>query len=138
MFGNKNKKKEDNSLLSGLGAGVANKVAPNKSICPSLSLKTRIYGFGICFCIGMLISFVSSGLLKNLTSGRRGIIKFGILYGLGTLVSLCASMFLWGPAAQCGAMFDKTRRVTTIIFLTAIVAVLSCSIVPAFTEAGTF
>ena len=129
MFGNK-KKKEKNSLLEGIGLGVANKVAPNKSICPSLSFKTRVYGWAICFCIGMLISFVSSGLLKNLVNGSM--LKFAILYTAGTLTSLAASMFLWGPAAQCKAMFDKTRRWTTIIFLSCIVGVVVCCAVPTF------
>ena len=75
----------------------------------------------------MLISLVGSGLLKNLMNGS--ITKFAILYASGTVTSLSASMFLWGPAAQCKAMFDKTRRITTIIFLSCIISIVTICIV---------
>ena len=52
--------------------------------------------------------------------------KFGILYCAGTVCSLASSLFLWGPAAQCKAMFDKTRRIVTIIFLSCIAGTVVC------------
>ena len=49
-----------------------------------------------------------------------------MLYTAGTLIALASSMFLWGPAAQCKSWFDKTRRITAIIFFTMIVLVVVC------------
>ena len=46
-----------------IGLKIAEKAAPNKSLCPSLSLKTRITGWFICFCLGTLISLLSTGML---------------------------------------------------------------------------
>mmetsp|Transcript_16986 Transcript_16986/g.28725 ORF Transcript_16986/g.28725 Transcript_16986/m.28725 type:complete len:106 (+) Transcript_16986:131-448(+) len=96
----------------------------NKSICPSLTLRTRVYGWAICLSIGFLVSLLSSGLLKSLSSGK--IIKFAIFYTVGTIASLSSSMFLWGPRSQCKSMFDKTRCATTVIYLLCIAGVIAC------------
>mgnify|MGYP000223695884 FL=1 len=117
------KPQEQKSLLN-FTSVLADKTVKNKSLCPSLSLKTRIKGWAILICIGFVVSLISAGLLKSLIRGD--IVKFGILYTVGTCCSLGSSMFLWGPAAQCKSMFDKTRRITTIIFLTAIIGVILC------------
>ena len=117
------KKEESGGLLGGVGSVLADKATPNKSLCPSLSLKTRIKAWFICLCIGCLISLVSAGLIKSLMRGD--ITKFGILYCAGTITSLAASLFLWGPVAQCKAMFDKKRRITTCVFLSCIATTIS-------------
>ena len=97
MFGKKKDKNEGGNLLETLGTNLKKKVEPNKSICPSLSLKTRIYGWGICLMLGFAVSMMSSGVIKSLVGGK--IIKFAIFYTLGTVLALSSSMFLWGPAA---------------------------------------
>ena len=102
------------------------KVEPNKSIFPSLSLATRIKGWAICMILGYFVSMMSSNMLKTVLNGK--ILKFAILYFLGTILSLSSSLFLWGPKAQCQSMFDKTRRITTILFMTCITSVLVCII----------
>jgi hypothetical protein len=58
----------------------------NESIFPSLSLKERLIGFGICFVLGLLIQFLSMGSLVGLFLGKTS--KFAFLYTLGNLVSL--------------------------------------------------
>ena len=115
--------------LLGVTSALTDKLQPNRSLCPKMALKTRVKGFAILFCLGMLISLISSGLIKSLMKGD--ILKFGILYTCGTLCSLGSSFFLWGPKAQVKAMFDKTRRITTIIFLTCIAGTItSCILYP--------
>ena len=125
----KGKTKAGAALLDKVGMTLVEKTAKNKSICPSLKLKTRIYGWGICLCIGFLLSLLSSGAIKSIAQGK--IIKFTVLYALGTITSLSASMFLWGPAAQCKSMFDKTRRITTIVFLLCLVLVITSAVLTA-------
>ena len=129
-FGSSEEKKEgDDANLLGVASALADRTQKNRSLCPKMSLKTRVQGWAICLCLGFLISLVSAGLIKSLLNGR--ILKFAILYTAGTICSLASSMFLWGPVAQCKSMFDKTRRITTIIFLLCVVGViLSCVFYP--------
>ncbi len=58
----------------------------NESLFPSLSLKERLIGFGICFALGMLIQFLSMGSLVGLFIGKTS--KFAFLYTLGNIISL--------------------------------------------------
>ena len=118
------KKKEEGSLLSGVGTYMADKTTPNKSLCPKLSLRTRVKGWFILLCIGMVVSLLGAGLIKSILKGD--ILKFGIIYTVGTMCSLGSSLFLWGPASQCKSMFDKKRRITTCVFLSCIVGTICC------------
>ena len=68
MFGNNNKKKEG-GLLAKAGEVFVEKTTENKSLCPKMPLRTRIYGWGVCFCLGFLISLASSGMLKTVVNG---------------------------------------------------------------------
>ena len=117
------------NLLSGDAGGsnaalaVAEKAAPNKSLCPKLSLKTRLKGWFTCFCLGWIISLLSSGMLFKAANQP---IKFAVLYTAGTMIALASSMFLWGPAAQCKSWFEKSRRITAIVFFSMIVLVIAC------------
>ena len=123
------KPQEEKGSLLNVGSVLADKATPNRSLCPKMSLKTRIKGWFICLCLGFLISLISAGILKSLLRGD--ILKFAILYVAGTFCSLGASLFLWGPAAQCKAMFDPKRRWTTIIFLSAVAGtIVSCVFYP--------
>ena len=110
------------------GVALAEKTQKNESLCKSLPLRTRIKGWFACFCAGMIISFLAGGMVKRLASAGNfnvGVAKFMILYSLGTACALSSSLFLWGPAKQCKSMFDETRRITTIIYLSCIVLVLA-------------
>ena len=127
MFGNK-KGGDDNSKLMSAGVALADKTTKNESLCKSLPLKTRIYGWLICMCVGLMVSFVAGGMVRKLASaGTIGVVKFMVLYTIGTICSLCSGLFLWGPVKQCKSMFDPTRRITTIVYLTCILLVFgSC------------
>ena len=84
-------------LLGKAGEVFVEKTTENKSLCKKMPLRQRIYGWGICFCLGMLISFASAGMLKTIVRGAY--VKFGILYSAGTILTLASSFFLWGPTA---------------------------------------
>ena len=71
---------------------VGNVLGTNKeedSCCPSMDWSTRLQGFAFCFGIGLILSLGGSIniFLMNYPA-------FAILYSLGTIVSLCSSMFL--------------------------------------------
>ena len=44
------------------------------------------------------------------------------LLGLGNIISLCSAMFLCGPKRQFKKMFDDTRRMVTIVYLSTLAA----------------
>lgn len=71
-------------------------------MCPSLSLKHRIYGFAFCLVLGSIIGFLNAGMIKAFinsdSDNKKPIIKFIILYTLGIGLTIGGSMFLWGPA----------------------------------------
>jgi len=79
-----------------------------ESCCPSLSWGTRVQGFFFTFGIGAILS---AGGAINLYLGH--VTTFALLYCLGTIVSICSSMFLRGPIAQIKSMVDPTRAVAT-------------------------
>jgi len=88
--------------------------------CPSLSWKTRLYGFGICFGIGVVLSIIATILLFTTQSPAN----FAVPYCFAAVISLFATGFLMGPINQCKKMFDKTRILATIVYLVSILATL--------------
>ena len=86
---------------------------------PSLSYTQRMYGFAGCFCLGALMSFLSSFSLI-----RGDIVQFAIFYSLGNCIAIASTGFVWGPKSQCKKMWHKSRAVATGIYLFCIVATL--------------
>ena len=91
----------------------------NDSIFPSLSLKERLIGFGVCFGLGTLFQFMSLGSMLGVLLGRPN--KFAFLYTCGNLISIFGTFFLVGPKRQFDNMIHPYRRKAASIFLSAIV-----------------
>ena len=103
-------------LLSFAGGGNDNE---NDSIFPSLSLKERLIGFGICFGLGMLFQCMSMGSIVGVLIGRPN--KFAFLYTCGNIISIFGTFFLVGPKRQLNNMTNPYRRKASIIFISSIV-----------------
>jgi len=88
-----------------------------------LSRTQRMYGFGICFLVGVVISFMSTIFLST-----GSIIAFGVIYTFGNIVCLLSTSFLVGPGKQLKTAFAKTRVGATIIYLVSMGATLFCAI----------
>ena len=88
-----------------------------------LSRTQRMYGFGICFVVGVVVCFLSTMLLSS-----GNIIGFGVVYTLGNVVALMATSFLVGPATQIKSAFNKTRVTATLIYLGAMAGTLCSAI----------
>ena len=69
-----------------------------ETICPNLTFRQRLYGFGICLGIGYLISLGSVVFFHKLVAGNP--IPFAVNYTLGNLISLGSTAFLIGPRRQ--------------------------------------
>ncbi|CAD7972920.1 unnamed protein product [Amoebophrya sp. A25] len=93
-----------------------------EACCPRLSYKQRLTGWAACFAAGTLLSLAASRQFK------RDPGHFARLYTLGNLVSLSASFFLMGPAAQLKRLLDQTRRWTVLVLLILFVATIMSSV----------
>ncbi|KAJ3508575.1 hypothetical protein NMY22_g16568 [Coprinellus aureogranulatus] len=81
----------------------------------NLSRTTRLYGFFGCLIIGFVLSLLGAIVLFFQQLGL-----FGVLFGIGTVVSLFGTGFLIGFLNQLKLMFKPVRVVAAIIFLASI------------------
>eukprot|EP01129_Flabellula_baltica_P017730 TRINITY_DN993_c0_g1_i1.p1 TRINITY_DN993_c0_g1~~TRINITY_DN993_c0_g1_i1.p1 ORF type:complete len:184 (+),score=24.96 TRINITY_DN993_c0_g1_i1:62-553(+) len=95
----------------------ANVAAPNKSMCPTMSLSQRITGFAIMLVLGVIVSLLSTIFFLQPA-------LFGIFYTLGNVLALFSTAFLYGPMEQLKAMFKPTRIIATIIYIGSLVMTL--------------
>lgn len=96
-------------------------------MCPQLTYQQRIIGFGTCFTIGYLITFMSFQFFEQLIAGNP--VPYVVIYTLGNIISLFSSMFLCGPKGQLKRMFDDTRKMTTTIYLSTLgLSIIVCFI----------
>ncbi|KAF9971861.1 hypothetical protein BGZ65_010167 [Modicella reniformis] len=91
----------------------------NPLSCVQLDRTQRLYGFGICFIVGFLIS-----ILSTLSLGTGQVALFAVFFTLGNIISLMSTTFLIGPAKQLKTMFAPVRMVASIVFLSMIVITL--------------
>mmetsp|Transcript_17675 Transcript_17675/g.24719 ORF Transcript_17675/g.24719 Transcript_17675/m.24719 type:complete len:173 (-) Transcript_17675:90-608(-) len=92
--------------------------------CPKLSLKTRVTLWGICYGIGVFLSFLGGLFVLKITTQPE---IFATLYTSGNIISMSGTTFLWGPCAQCRKMWDSERWLATTIFLVSMVVTLLCA-----------
>jgi len=86
----------------------------------TLSWKTRVKGFGICFSVGVLTSILGC-LVLALGPNLK---LFAVFYTLGNIMAIGSTLFLMGPMKQLTNMFAKTRAAATIVMLAALVLTL--------------
>lgn len=83
----------------------------------------RLYAFGCCFLIGMVLSIFSTLFL--ITGNIAG---FAILYSIGNLVSLLSMTFIVGLPKLFKTLFAPVRFWATTIYLSLLVLTLVLSI----------
>lgn len=64
----------------------------------TLSYTTRLYGFGIFFGIGIILTVISAFMVPNIIRGKPE--RFALPYAFGAICSLASTMFLMGPVKQ--------------------------------------
>eukprot|EP00039_Didymoeca_costata_P009363 m.123827 g.123827 ORF g.123827 m.123827 type:complete len:183 (-) comp14458_c0_seq3:2648-3196(-) len=80
-----------------------------------LSRKERFYGFLTSLILGFGLSCLGVFLFSV-----HNIVGFAVCYSLGSVCSICSSLFLFGPWYQIKNMFKETRIVATLIMLAAV------------------
>ncbi|KAL9460990.1 hypothetical protein AB3S75_004060 [Citrus x aurantiifolia] len=83
----------------------------------TLTTKQRLYGFAICFSVGIFCTLLSLLVFFNP-------IKFGITFTFGNLLSLGSTAFLIGPKRQVTMMLDPARIYATAIYLASMIIAL--------------
>lgn len=89
--------------------------------CPSMSRKTRLLGFVICYGIGTFFWLLSTPAIPLIFIKPA---KFAVPYTLGSLISMGSTMFMVGPAKQIKNMCKEDRRLTTSIYLGSMIGTL--------------
>jgi len=82
----------------------------------TLTKMQRLYGFGICLGLGILLSLLSSFFLFPIPRVK----KFATCYTLGNMLSIGCTCFLMGPWKQMKNMFKGHRFVATSCYLASI------------------
>jgi len=97
------------------------------AVCPSLTFKQRLWGFGICFGIGCIISLGSMMYFHKLMRGNPA--PFAINYTLGNMLALASTGFLIGPKRQLKRMSHPTRAGVAAVFIISGILTLVCALV---------
>ncbi|XP_075914556.1 LOW QUALITY PROTEIN: vesicle transport protein SFT2B-like, partial [Petromyzon marinus] len=79
----------------------------------TLGFGSRLKGFAVCFCLGVLCSILGAVFLWL----PHGLTLFAVFYTVGNIASITSTFFLMGPAKQLKKMFELTRLIATIIML---------------------
>ena len=93
------------------------KLLTRETACPSLSFKSRIYGFVISFLLGIVISIISfiAFFFHKIT-----VIIFAVLYAFSNMCAISSSCFFYGPRSQCKSMFKRKRLFISIMMVSLI------------------
>lgn len=97
-------------------------------LCPKLTFQQRVMGFAICFVSGYLVTFGSFKLFVKLVEGNPA--PFVFVYSFGNILSLMSSMFLCGPQKQFKNMFDESRRITSVVYLSSLGSSIAICFIP--------
>jgi hypothetical protein len=84
-------------------------------------------GFAGCTGGGFVVSSIGSFVLFSGFS-EANITTFVIMYIIGNLMSLGGTLFLCGPKKQCVKMWDKSRRCSTLFYLSMLLVVFCVAI----------
>ena len=143
------------SLGKKVSGQIVDKAAGNKSCCPSLTLKQRIIGFGICTGLGKIK--VNHNLYVCRIDYQSFVIWHFVFCHHWKYYQICNSLHIWysiefcrvshisfikqlfnilhrsfflsGPLNQLKKMFQRKRVITTIVCLSSIVMTLVSAIV---------
>ncbi|PSC75903.1 Vesicle transport SFT2B [Micractinium conductrix] len=110
------------------GLGLAEEEPAEQTLLQQLDEATtldrtqRVIGFATCVGIGLLLSFMAPMFIFRPT-------KFAAIYSMGSILSMCSTLFLMGPAKQMKRMFDGRRWPSTCIYLCALALTLVSALV---------
>lgn len=90
----------------------------NPSSCPKMTYRQRLFCFVVCYGLSLLLNLLSYNLLYSLITGH--VERFAIPYAIATILSITSFFFLFSFKKQIKRMFDKTRWITTTVYLSAI------------------
>lgn len=108
-------------VAAGLEEAPKSKFEEMTACCPTLSRKTRLMGFMICYGIGSFFWLLSTPAIPLIFVAPA---KFAVPYTLGSIISMGSTMFMVGPTKQIQNMCKEDRRLTTTIYLSSMIGTL--------------
>jgi hypothetical protein len=113
------------------------KECEKNACCPSLSLRTRLIVFAMCWGLGKSTPFPSNlffpGIFFSVVGSLvlvKSLIKFVVCYTIGTILTIAGSFFLWGPMSQLKKAFDKDRWISSALLIVAICLTITSAFWP--------
>ncbi|KAL4506492.1 hypothetical protein ABPG72_000063 [Tetrahymena utriculariae] len=94
----------------------------DNSWCPNLTFTQRLIGFGCCTALGWWIQAMSFASILGVVTGNP--YKFAIAFTIGNLITILATCFLIGFTNQFKKMMELDRRITSIVYISAMAATL--------------
>lgn len=86
----------------------------------NLTYEQRFWGFCISAGLGMICSFIGTLLLISLN-----FTTFGVMYSLGNICMIVATLFMFGPMKQIKSMFESVHMaIATSVFILMIIMTL--------------
>uniref|UniRef100_A0A914C2X8 Vesicle transport protein n=1 Tax=Acrobeloides nanus TaxID=290746 RepID=A0A914C2X8_9BILA len=85
----------------------------------NLSWELRIWSFSLAFILSMGTPLLFAGKLTG----------FSVMVSLGSIISMLGTCFLMGPWKQLKKMFEPTRLIATIVYISMIVFTLIAGLV---------
>lgn len=113
-------------VAAGLEEAPKSKLEEMTACCPTMSRKTRLMGFVICYGIGTLFWLMSTPAIPLIFVAPA---KFAVPYTLGSLISMGSTMFMVGPTKQLQNMCKEDRRLTTSIYLSSMIGTLAFAMI---------
>jgi hypothetical protein len=94
------------------------------NLCPTLTFKQRIMGFGATLCISLIVCVGAWIALF-----KKDYIWFGVLNTCANILALLSSLFLSGPKKQAKKMFEEKRQIATGVYLLTMVLTFIAALV---------
>jgi len=96
------------------------------ALCPSLSMKQRLIGFGVCLGLALLFCLLSVLFLASIVTNPAA---FAVPYTIGNIMAICSTGFLVGPMRQLKMMMNPTRIIASLIYVGAMVLTMVAAFV---------
>lgn len=104
-----------------------------EALCPKMTMKQRLMGYGACFGLGTLLNVVSWGSLRKMFDDPPEPAPFVLLFIFGNIIQLAAGMFFSGPVAYGKKLISAEVRCAAFFYLTAMICLVVVAFQPTIT-----
>lgn len=104
-----------------------------EAMCPKMTMKQRLIGYGACFGLGSLLNIFSWGSLRKMFDDPPDPVPFVMLFIFGNIIQLAAGMFFSGPVAYGKKLLSPEMRCAAFFYFTAMICLCVVAFQPTIT-----